>query len=82
MDASARLTSKGQLTVPKQVRDALGLAEGDVVLFRVSGKRATLARTADLLDLAGAVAVPDDLRGASWDGVRSRVRMARAPKRR
>ena len=29
MDAAARVTSKGQVTVPKAVRDALGISEGD-----------------------------------------------------
>ena len=48
----------GQLTVPKAVREALGLAVGDRVVFRVEGKRAVLARTANLLDLAGTVPVP------------------------
>ena len=31
--STATLTSKGQLTVPKVVRDALGLAAGDRVQF-------------------------------------------------
>ena len=31
--STATLTSKGQLTVPKIVRDALGLAAGDKVQF-------------------------------------------------
>ena len=38
MDAAAKMTSKGQVTVPKVVRDALGLAEGDEVVFRVEGQ--------------------------------------------
>ena len=42
MDVSARLSSKGQLTVPRAVRDALSLAEGDEVIFRVEGDRAIL----------------------------------------
>ena len=29
----SRLTSKGQVTVPKEVRDALGLRSGDLVRF-------------------------------------------------
>ena len=33
MDVPAQLSSKGQLTVPKVVRDALGLVEGDQVVF-------------------------------------------------
>ena len=70
MDASATVTAKGQVTIPKQVRDELGLHEGDRLLFRVIDGRAVLARTADLLDLAGVVPVPADARDLSWDEVR------------
>lgn len=31
----ATLTSKGQLTIPKAIRDALGLQEGDQVRFEL-----------------------------------------------
>ena len=78
MDVAARLTSKGQVTLPKAVREALGLEEGDQVVFRVEGRRAFLARTADLLDLAGTVAVPAGKRGTPWEGVRRQVRSSRA----
>src|SRR4051812_1044150 len=37
MDVAARLTSKGQVTIPKAVREALGLREGDQVIFRSRG---------------------------------------------
>lgn len=30
---SARLTSKGQITIPKKVRDRMGIAEGEEVYF-------------------------------------------------
>jgi antitoxin PrlF len=81
MDIAAQLSSKGQLTVPKAVRDALGLVEGDQVVFRVSGRRAVLARTASLLDLAGTVPVPAARRGASWADVRRTTRSTRAKRR-
>ena len=45
MDVAARITSKGQITIPRAVREALGLGEGDHVVFRVEGGRAFLART-------------------------------------
>ncbi len=70
MDVAARLSSKGQVTVPKAVREALGLAEGDAVVFRVEGKRAILAKTPNLLDLAGSVSVPPAKQGAPWDEIR------------
>lgn len=81
MDVSAQLSSKGQVTVPKVVRDALGLVEGDRVVFRVEGKRALLARTAALLDLAGTVPVPAQKRGTPWSEIRRRTREARATTR-
>jgi antitoxin PrlF len=70
VDVAARMTSKGQVTVPKAVRDALGLRSGDQVVFRLEGDRAVVRRTPDLLDLAGSVPVPPELRGADWDAIR------------
>jgi antitoxin PrlF len=78
MEIAARMTSKGQITVPKQVRDALELREGDQVLFRVEGRRAVLARTLDLIELAGSVPVALGKRGTAWDEVRLQTRAARA----
>lgn len=78
MDVSATVTAKGQVTIPKQVRDELGLNEGDRILFRVVDGRAVLARTADLLDLAGAVPVPADARDLSWDQIRDRAHRSQA----
>ncbi len=82
MDAAARLTSKGQITIPKRVRDALDLREGDEVVFRVERSRAVLAKTPDFIQLAGSVAVPAAKRGTPWDEVLHRTRHARAERRR
>lgn len=82
MDASARMTSKGQLTIPKHVRDALGLRAGDDLLFRVEEGRAVISKTANLLDLAGAVPVPAAKRGTPWDEVLARTRRGQAARRR
>ena len=35
MELKAKVTSKGQLTIPKEVRRALGVREGDSLLFEV-----------------------------------------------
>jgi antitoxin PrlF len=55
---SATMTSKGQLTVPKCIRDQLGLAPGDKVEF-VPGEdgQVTLRkrRTLSLADVLGAL---------------------------
>lgn len=78
MDAAAKVTSKGQVTVPLAVREALGIEAGDQVVFRVEGNRAVLARTPDFLDLAGSVNVPARKRNATWDEVLRGTRRARA----
>ncbi len=82
MDVAAKMTSKGQVTVPKVVRDALGIEAGDEVLFRVEGNRAVLARIPDFLDLAGSMKVPAAKRNVAWDEVIRRTRAARAASRR
>jgi antitoxin PrlF len=81
MDAAAKVTSKGQVTVPKAVRDALGIKEGDEVIFRVEGNRAVLARTPDFLSLAGSIRVPAAKRNVAWDDVIRRTRSDRADAR-
>ncbi|MDW3216742.1 MAG: AbrB/MazE/SpoVT family DNA-binding domain-containing protein [Ilumatobacteraceae bacterium] len=82
MEITAKISSKGQLTVPKSVRDALGLDEGDDVIFRVEGHRAVLARTPDFLSLAGSIAVPAAKRNAAWDDVIRKTHADRATARR
>ncbi len=82
MDVAAKVTSKGQVTVPKGVRLALGLEEGDNVVFRVEGNRAVLARTPDFLELAGTISVPAEKRNIAWDEIVRRTRSGRASERR
>jgi AbrB family looped-hinge helix DNA binding protein len=74
VDVAARITSNGRITIPKPVREALGLREGDRVVFRVvEGERAILARAPDLLELAGSVPVPPGVRGLDWAELRRRA---------
>lgn len=55
--ATATLTSKGQVTIPKSVRDALALDPGDRLEFRVrdDGVVEVRPQDVDLLSLIGAV---------------------------
>ena len=77
MAIAARVSSKGQITLPKAVRVALGICEGDDVIIRVEGDYAVLTRTPDFLDLAGTIPVPEDRRDAAWDDVVRTARLAR-----
>lgn len=81
MDVAAKVTSKGQVTVPKAVRDALGIKQGDEIMFHVEGNRAVLARTPDFLSLAGSIKVPAAKRNAAWDDIIRKTRSTRAASR-
>lgn len=81
MDARAKMTSKGQVTIPRSVRDALALEEGDELLFRVEQSRALVAKTPNFLELAGSVGVPAGKHGTPWDEVLRRTRGERAGRR-
>jgi antitoxin PrlF len=38
------ITSKGQITLPKAVREILGVSAGDRIAFRIDGDAATITR--------------------------------------
>jgi antitoxin PrlF len=82
VEVFARLSSKGRMTIPRAVRQALSLEEGDRLIFRVEGDRAIVARAPDLLALAGSVSVPAAKRGTPWREVLRQTRHARASARR
>ena len=42
MGEKATVTKKGQITIPKKIRDKLGLKEGQKVIFELKGKEAVL----------------------------------------
>lgn len=42
MSEKATVTKKGQVTIPKKIRDKLGLKEGKKVSFELKGKEAVL----------------------------------------
>jgi antitoxin PrlF len=46
-----KITSKAQTTVPKEVRDALGVKAGDTLVYRIAKGKVTVAR-AEPLDRA------------------------------
>ena len=40
----AKITARGQTTIPKNIRTAVGLDEGDVIAFEVDGDRLILRK--------------------------------------
>ena len=58
--SNAKMTTKGQITVPKSVRTRLGLKPGDRVLFVVEsdGSARMIAANRDISSLAGTLPAP------------------------
>ncbi|MDR9417170.1 MAG: AbrB/MazE/SpoVT family DNA-binding domain-containing protein [Gracilimonas sp.] len=53
--ATATITSKGQVTIPKKIRDKLGLKPGDKLRFELNeqGKLEVTTKTYSIMDTAG-----------------------------
>ena len=73
------MTRKGQVTIPKAIRDRLGVKEGEKVLFVMRGEEVVLKVVkGTILDLRGSVgpsANPED-----FEKIRQSVRRAVARK--
>jgi antitoxin PrlF len=53
MSFTAKITSKGQITLPKKVRDMLHLREGGVVVFEQEDDKFVIKPAQSLLDYKG-----------------------------
>ena len=74
--AAATLTSQGQLTLPKAIRDLLGLKPGDRVAFRVQEDQTVVVEpeVGDVRELRGAL--KSRRRGVTLDEMEEIVRAA------
>ena len=76
--ARSTITSQGQITVPKLVREALGVRPGDRIAFliRADGTVVVEADTVDLLSLRGSV--KSSVRGVTISAMHDAVRKGAA----
>ncbi len=52
---TSKVTRKGQITIPQEIREALGIREGDVVEVTLAGAGAAVRRVAPWSELAGSL---------------------------
>jgi len=74
MEQRARVTSNGQVTVPKAVRRAMGIREGDSLVFDIEDGEVRLRverKPVSFADYAGALR---EGKGMSWEEVNAHVR--------
>lgn len=74
--ATSTLTSKGQITVPRAVRERLGMKQGDRLEFAVEGERVILQPAADapVTKVAGLLGHLGGHRAVSTAAMRAAVR--------
>jgi|PersoiStandDraft_1058852.scaffolds.fasta_scaffold12245_4 AbrB family looped-hinge helix DNA binding protein len=72
--ASSTLTTKGQVTIPKEVRDSLGLRTGDRLFFHLEGDGSVRVtpESIDLLELGGALR--PRVRGITLEAMKRAIR--------
>ncbi|MBW3565714.1 MAG: type II toxin-antitoxin system PrlF family antitoxin [Acidobacteria bacterium] len=79
--ASSKITSKGQTTVPKEVRDALGLETGSRMVWEIEGRTVKVSplEAHPFLQLGGSIKtgpgdIAEDIRKAreAWGAERNR----------
>jgi len=66
---AAKLTSKGQITVPREIRERLGLRTGDVLEFLPAGKEIRVRKGIVRSRIDAWVGHLTHLRGKSVDGL-------------
>ena len=70
----AVLTSKGQMTIPKEVRNALNLKPREKVIIVVEGNQAVIKPLkSNILDIGGSVRIPDKEKPVNFHKVRGEV---------
>lgn len=64
---SSSITSKGQATIPLEVRRYLGLEKGDTVIFSLVGDTVQVIPKKTFQSLKGSVRVKQKLSDTDWD---------------
>ncbi len=72
MQNVSKITVKGQVTIPKKVRDELGVTPGDIIVFSKKGGDIVIKPAGTLLDLKGVIVSPKKIK--DWGSVRKSVR--------
>jgi antitoxin PrlF len=72
------ITSKGQVTIPVEVRRALKLKERDRLEIKVEGDRAVVRKLKPAAELRGSVPVEKKQEGVTWREIERRAAEYRA----
>jgi len=72
MQAKAKVTIKGQVTIPKKIREKLNIRPSDFVLFVRKGNEVVIKPARTLLDLKGVIKTDKKIK--DWEKLRDNAK--------
>jgi AbrB family looped-hinge helix DNA binding protein len=72
--SSSTISKNNQTTIPKEVRDKLGLRPGDRINYELVDDLVILKAAPSILDLAGIFKIPEDKKNVPFKKVREEAR--------
>ncbi len=73
MSTVARVSKRYQVVIPKDIRKALGIKEGDRVLFEIEGDEIRIRKLRNFLELEGSLEgkslSPEEIRGRAEEEI-------------
>lgn len=70
MQVTSKVTSKGQVTIPKEIRDILGLNKGSILIFEVRDDAVNIRGSKTIRDYRGTLPEVE----ASFEDIRKEVK--------
>ena len=64
-----KITRKGQVTIPKEIRDMLALKESDNLEVRIVGNSVVMEKLETFESLRGSVKMPQKYKNMSWEKI-------------
>ena len=68
-----KITRKGQVTIPKEIRDNLSLKESDILIVSEKNNMVIMEKMTPFLELKGSVKVPDEVKNLSWKEIEEKA---------
>jgi len=68
-----KITRKGQVTIPKEIRDMLYLKEADILVVSNDNNKIIMEKMPPLLELRGSIKVPEEIKNLSWKEIKEKA---------
>jgi len=68
-----KITRKGQVTIPKEIREKLSLKESDILSVSEKNNMIIMQKLTPFLELKGSVKVPDEVKNLSWKEIEEKA---------